>query len=112
MKRMITGRFLSRILFAAAVSLAAANGPAMAEDQPAAAAASDAAPAAAPVKKGRKPRASKTAAKPMASLESRHNVCLSFIQRHGLSCDPWVEPTCGADLGYFRPMECVRPRSQ
>ncbi len=46
------------------------------------------------------------------SLEARHAVCLAFIQRHGLSCDPWVEPTCGADTGYFRPLECVRPRSQ
>lgn len=46
------------------------------------------------------------------SLEQRHAVCLAFIKRHGLSCDPWVEPTCGADTGYFRPLECVRPRSQ
>ena len=56
-----------------------------------------------------------SAAKPAAggaSLEARHQVCLSFIRRHELSCDPWVEPTCGADTGYFRPPECVRPRSQ
>lgn len=46
------------------------------------------------------------------SLEQRHAVCLAFIKRHGLSCDPWVQPTCGADTGYFRPLECVRPRSQ
>ena len=54
----------------------------------------------------------KVAAAPSRSLEARHEVCLAFIRRHGLSCDPWTEPTCGGDLGYFRPMECVRPRSQ
>ena len=57
----------------------------------------------------------KHAAKPKVagmSLERRHQVCLTFIKRHDLSCDPWVEPTCGADSGYFRPLECVRPRSQ
>ena len=93
---------LARIFFAAALGTATLAAPAMAEDQPAAET------AAAPAKKARKSHA----AKPAASLESRHAVCLSFIRRHGLSCDPWVEPTCGADTGYFRPMECVRPRSQ
>jgi len=44
-----------------------------------------------------------------ASLDARHKVCLDFIQRHGQSCDPWVQPTCGYDIGYMRPMECVAP---
>lgn len=44
------------------------------------------------------------------SLEARHEKCLAFIRRHDLTCDPWVEPTCGGDFGYFRPPECVRPR--
>jgi hypothetical protein len=44
------------------------------------------------------------------SLEARHQKCLAFVRRHGATCDPWVEPTCGADSGYFRPPECVRPR--
>jgi hypothetical protein len=43
------------------------------------------------------------------NLEARHKVCLDFIQRHGESCDPWQTPTCGADIGYVRPMECVAP---
>jgi hypothetical protein len=46
------------------------------------------------------------------SLEARHEKCLAFVRRHGATCDPWVEPTCGADSGYFRPPECVRPRSR
>ena len=81
---------------------------ARAEDQPAAAPAAEAAASPAPGKKAKKKRA----APPVRSLEARHAVCLGFIQRHGLSCDPWQEPTCGGDLGYFRPAECVRPRSQ
>jgi len=44
-----------------------------------------------------------------AQQEERHKVCLAFIQRHGLTCDPWQQPTCGYDLGYFRPLECVAP---
>ena len=92
---------------AAAPAASAPAAPAPAAAAPAAAAAPDAgAPAAKRAKK--KPRA----AKPVGSLESRHAVCLAFIQRHGLSCDPWTEPTCGAETGYFRPAECVRPRSQ
>jgi hypothetical protein len=43
------------------------------------------------------------------SLEARHNECLAFMQRHGLSCDPWQQPTCGYDLGMFRPLSCVAP---
>lgn len=82
--------------------------PAFAQDKPASAEQAAAAPADA-AKPGKK---KKKAAQPARSLEARHNVCLAFIKRHGLSCDPWVEPTCGADVGYFRPMECVRPRSQ
>jgi len=51
-------------------------------------------------------------AKVSGSLEQRHQVCLAFVRRHNLDCDPWQTPTCGADTGYFRPPECVRPRSQ
>lgn len=49
------------------------------------------------------------AKKPAASLEARHRDCLAFIQRHGLSCDPWETPTCGYDIGYVRPLSCVAP---
>ncbi|MCB1543068.1 MAG: hypothetical protein KDJ30_01825 [Rhodoblastus sp.] len=100
--------------------------PAFAEDKPApaAAAAASAAPAAAPdqkapvkKKKRRKARAARPSgatglAKVSGSLEQRHQVCLAFIRRHNLDCDPWQTPTCGAETGYFRPPECVRPRSQ
>jgi hypothetical protein len=44
-----------------------------------------------------------------SSLEARHKDCLAFIERHGLSCDPWVTPTCGYDIGYARPLTCVAP---
>ncbi len=49
-----------------------------------------------------------------ASLEARHEKCLSFIRAHGLSCDPWKEPLCGyeaivGNLGVARPLECVAP---
>jgi hypothetical protein len=44
-----------------------------------------------------------------ASLEARHLDCLAFIQRHGMSCDPWETPTCGHDIGYVRPPSCVAP---
>ena len=47
--------------------------------------------------------------KPAAGLEARHRDCLAFIQRHGLSCDPWEVPTCGYDIGYVRPLSCVAP---
>lgn len=43
------------------------------------------------------------------SQEARHQDCLAFIERHGLSCDPWKEPTCGYDLGIARPLSCVAP---
>ncbi len=63
--------------------------------------------------KPRKPRRAKagaaTAPVTYSNSESRHAVCLAFIQRHGLSCDPWTQPTCGYDIGYMRPMECVAP---
>ena len=42
-----------------------------------------------------------------ASLEARHRDCLAFIQRHGISCDPRVTPTCGHDIGYVRLLSCV-----
>ena len=54
----------------------------------------------------------RAASKPAQSLEARHEKCLAFVRRHDLSCDPWVVPTCGAETGYFRPPECVRPRTQ
>ncbi|MFT4096297.1 MAG: hypothetical protein QM651_04195 [Rhodoblastus sp.] len=71
-------------------------------------------------KKRRKVRAERPAsggganglARVSGSLEQRHQVCLAFIRRHNLDCDPWQTPTCGAETGYFRPPECVRPRSQ
>ena len=47
--------------------------------------------------------------KSAVGLEARHRDCLAFIQRHGLSCDPWETPTCGHDIGYVRPMSCVAP---
>ena len=47
--------------------------------------------------------------KSAASLEARHRDCLAFIQRHGMSCDPWETPTCGHDIGYVRPLSCVAP---
>jgi hypothetical protein len=60
-----------------------------------------------PVKKP-KVKASKDSAS-SSSLEARHKDCLAFIQRHGLSCDPWETPTCGYDIGYARPLTCVAP---
>ena len=67
---------------------------------------------AAPALAGEQSTSAKSA-KPVAtnakSLESRHNECLAFIQRHGLTCDPWQQPTCGYDLGMFRPLSCVAP---
>ena len=119
--------FASMLLAAAIVTSGIATAPALAEDAPAAAAAAPAAAAAstsavpaaaapadaaAPAGKKGKKRAKTAKASSPQSLEARHQVCLAFIQRHGQSCDPWVQPTCGADLGYFRPLECVRPRSQ
>lgn len=47
--------------------------------------------------------------KSSSNLEARHKDCLAFIQRHGLSCDPWEVPTCGHDIGYVRPLSCVAP---
>ena len=92
---------------------------------PAAAAPAEAAPAAgekkAPAKKkkrvrkatgGGDGRSSATGlAKVSGSLEQRHQVCLAFVRRHNLDCDPCHTPTCGADTGYFRQPECVRPRA-
>ena len=89
---------LGRAFLGVAIGFAPLATSAFAEDQPPA--------AAAPAKRTKKPHAQP------ASLEARHRVCLAFIQRHGLSCDPWIEPTCGGDTGYFRPLECVRPRAQ
>lgn len=43
------------------------------------------------------------------NLAQRHEICLAFIRRHNQSCDPWEQPTCGADIGYMRPLECVAP---
>jgi hypothetical protein len=75
----------------ALVALALAT-PALAQDAPA------------------KRRHKASASTPRAmSQDARHQDCLAFIQRHGLSCDPWKEPTCGYDLGVFRPMTCVAP---
>jgi hypothetical protein len=49
------------------------------------------------------------AAPKATSSEARHKDCLAFIERHGLSCDPWKQPTCGYDLGIARPLSCVAP---
>ena len=111
---------------AAPAAAPAAATPAAAAPAAAAAAPAEAAPAAgekkAPAKKkkrvrkatgGGDGRSSATGlAKVSGSLEQRHQVCLAFVRRHNLDCDPWQTPTCGADTGYFRPPECVRPRSQ
>lgn len=115
------------LLLALALACAVAA-PARAQDKPAPSAAS--APAAtttaekapeqnAAPKKKKKRRKSQASgggrtglAKASGSLEQRHQVCLAFIRRHNLDCDPWQTPTCGAETGYFRPPECVRPRSQ
>jgi len=122
---------LLRLSLAAAMSCALGS-PVFAQDKPAAPAAAApaaAAPAAsapsgaapeqkAPEKKKRRKakgdgRSGRTGlAKVSGSIEQRHQVCLAFIRRHGLECDPWQTPTCGAESGYFRPPECVRPRSQ
>ena len=67
----------------------------------------EAAPEKATSKRARKARAAQPVAR---SLEARHEVCLAFLRRHGYTCDTWVEPTCGADSGYYRPEECQRPR--
>ncbi len=82
---------------------------------PAASSAEPATTAAAPVKtshrRARRKRSAGATAKNIspANLESRHQVCLAFIKRHGLDCDPWNQPTCGWDVGYARPLECVAP---
>ncbi len=56
------------------------------------------------------PPETKSAAKPLTpALKARHERCLAFIRRQGLTCDPWVQPTCGADSGVARPLDCVAP---
>lgn len=90
---MHTLKFGHALLGLAALGAIALASPALAQDGPA----KPAKPAATP----RKPSE--------ASLEARHKICLDFIQRHGRSCDPWQTPTCGYDIGFARPMECVAP---
>ena len=112
-------RFPLMLAIALTCALAA---PAFAQDKPAPSAPSAEPAAAAPGKqampKKKKRRRAQAAssrtglAKVSGSLEQRHQVCLAFIRRHNLDCDPWQTPTCGAETGYFRPPECVRPRSQ
>jgi len=117
---------LLRLSLAGALACATAA-PVLAQDKPAAPAgaapAASATPAATPEqkvatkKKRRKARGDGRSgatglARVSGSLEQRHQVCLAFIRRHNLDCDPWQTPTCGAETGYFRPPECVRPRSQ
>ncbi len=119
------------LIFGALALAYAHAGPALAEDAPTpapapeAAAASpaasgQAAPARHRLKKRRRVRASsrsRTAAAAESglklpggkNLEARHQVCLAFIQRHNESCDPWQTPTCGSDIGYMRPLECIAP---
>ncbi|MFO1135210.1 MAG: hypothetical protein U1E30_08500 [Rhodoblastus sp.] len=113
---------LSRLSLAGVLAIAL-TAPALAQDKaaaPAAPAASTAPAAAAeqaaPAKKKRRKSDGRSGRNGLArvsgSLEQRHQVCLAFIRRHNLDCDPWQTPTCGAETGYFRPPECVRPRSQ
>ena len=105
---MTATRFFLAALCAATIGLASAR-VSHAEDAPAAAPAAEASatpsPAGAPAHKKKKP---KKVASPR-SLEARHQICLDFIRRHDRSCDPWQEPTCGYDIGFVRPMECVAP---
>jgi len=51
----------------------------------------------------------KADAEKTSSPDARHRDCLAFIHRHGLTCDPWKEPTCGYELGIARPLSCVAP---
>lgn len=123
-KAMMARASLLRLSLAGAI-VCALGAPVLAQDKPAAGASptASAAPAATPEqkapakKKRRKTRGDGRSgatglARVSGSLEQRHQVCLAFIRRHNLDCDPWQTPTCGADTGYFRPPECVRPRSQ
>jgi hypothetical protein len=100
-------RLLGGVLLVAAVGLVSFEGAAIAApDAAQGAEATEQAPA------SRAARGKKRQQKPVAtsaSQQSRHEVCLAFLRRHGYTCDTWVEPTCGADSGYFRPPECVRP---
>ncbi len=41
-----------------------------------------------------------------AGKEARFAKCRAFLKRHGLTCDPRKEPTCGARTGFVRPAEC------
>jgi hypothetical protein len=103
-----TTRFFLAALCAAVMGFAGARA-AFAEDAPAAAPAAEAAAtpdAAKAAPKKKKPR--KVVASPK-SLEARHQICLDFIRRHDRSCDPWQQPTCGYDIGFVRPPECVAP---
>jgi len=123
-KAMMAHASLLRLSLAGAI-VCALGAPVLAQDKPAAGAspAASAAPAATPEQKAPAKKKSRKArgdgrsgatglARVSGSLEQRHQVCLAFIRRHNLDCDPWQTPTCGADTGYFRPPECVRPRSQ
>ena len=84
-------RFLATVCIAAMFAPGAFVGPAVA--QPANA-----------VVQGKPPAKIATPAN-----RARHEKCLAFIHRHGLSCDPWVQPTCGYAVGVARPLECVAP---
>jgi hypothetical protein len=106
---------LGRLLIVATLGIVGLDSVAMAapDAQPAAEQnASDGAPASAPAGKSRKHRQKRAATASPVSSEARHEVCLAFLRRHGYTCDTWVEPTCGADSGYYRPAECVPPHVQ
>jgi hypothetical protein len=105
-KRPALARFFGRILIVAAIGLIGMDGMAIAA--PADAQGAD---QAGPVKRTKKQQTRNAAAAPVSN-EGRHEVCLAFLRRHGYTCDTWVEPTCGADSGYFRPPECVRPHAR
>ena len=106
MSRIATQFFIAAVC-AATIGFAGAR-VAFAEDTPAAAAAQAPAQPDAPAKPAAKRKKPKKVASPQ-SLEARHQVCLEFIRRHDRTCDPWQQPTCGYDIGFVRPPECVAP---
>ena len=104
-------RLFGRMLLVAAIGCVSLDGGAFAapeSPQGVAPATEQAAPATTSVKKKKRQQKRAAAASP-ANQQARHEVCLAFLRRHGYTCDTWVTPTCGADSGYFRPPECVRP---
>ncbi len=90
----------------AALALLALTAPAPAQTQNGA---TPPTPAAAAPKTTDKPAAQTIARPETPAQRARHEVCMAFVRRHNLNCDPWTQPTCGYDSGYARPLECVAP---